>query len=94
LRVHVRLRPGSRREGVDGIETTAEGAALKVLVRAAPEKGAANAALARTVAEWLGIAKSSVEVVAGARSRLKTIFITGERTELVSLIAARVGPRH
>ena len=30
------------------------------------------------VAEWLGVAKSSVAVAAGGKSRLKTVAVAGE----------------
>jgi uncharacterized protein (TIGR00251 family) len=84
------LTPKADRDAIDGIAATADGPAIKVRVRAAPEKGEANAALARAFAEWLGIPKSSIEVVSGAKSRLKTLFIAGERIELSTLIAARI----
>lgn len=91
LRVRVRLTPKSRRDAVAGIEDTAEGPALKVHVRAVPEKGKANEALVKTVAEWLDVPKGTVEVAAGGKSRNKMLAISGERAKLGALIAARLG---
>jgi uncharacterized protein (TIGR00251 family) len=91
IKVHVRLTPRSGRDAVEGVEQTGEGPALKVRVRAVPEDGAANAALARTVADWLGVAKGTVEVVTGHKSRLKVLRISGEQAQLAGLIAKRLG---
>jgi uncharacterized protein (TIGR00251 family) len=94
LRITVRVTPKSHRDAVGGIEDTAEGPAIKVRVRAVPEDGAANAALARLFADWLGVPKGTIEVVAGTKSRVKTIFVTGEKGELASLMAARLSRPH
>lgn len=91
LRLRVRLTPRSAQDAVEGIEATAEGAALKVRVRAVPEDGAANAALAATVARWLGVPKSTVELVAGGKSRLKTLLVAGDGNELARRVSARAG---
>ena len=90
LRLRVRLTPKSRRDTVDGVEDTAEGPALKVHVRAVPEKGRANEALVETVADWLGVPKSTIEVAAGGKSRNKMLAIAGEQGKLSVLIAARL----
>ena len=50
---------------------------LKVAVTAPPVDGEANAAVIELLARALGVARSSVEVIAGAASRRKTIRITG-----------------
>ena len=90
LRLRVRLTPKSRRDMVDGVADTAEGPALKVHVRALPEKGRANEALVETVADWLGVPKSTIEVAAGGKSRNKMLAIAGEQGKLSVLIAARL----
>jgi uncharacterized protein len=48
---------------------------LKVRVAAPPEKGKANRALVRILAEWLGVRE--IEIVAGASSAEKTVRIRG-----------------
>jgi uncharacterized protein (TIGR00251 family) len=50
---------------------------LKIAVTAPPVEGEANAAVIELVARWLGVARRSVEVVAGASSRRKTLQIDG-----------------
>ena len=75
---------------MDGLEHTADGPALRVRVRALPEKGAANAALVDAVARWLAVPQSCVEVVAGGKARLKTLFIAGDAGALGERISSRV----
>ena len=50
---------------------------LKVAVTSPPVDGEANAAVIELVAKSLGVAKSAVEVVAGASSRRKTLRVAG-----------------
>lgn len=90
LDVRVRLTPKSSRDQVEGIETTADGPALKARVRAVPEDGAANAALARLIADWANVPKSRVEVVAGHTSRVKVLRITGDADALDMRLAVLV----
>jgi len=86
----VRVTPKSSREGVDGLAETAQGPALTVRVRAAADKGEANRAVELVVADWLGVAKSSVAVAVGGKSRVKTLAVTGEPARLARLIEARL----
>jgi uncharacterized protein len=53
------------------------GGALKVAVRAAPEKGKANAEIAEVLAEFFGVSKHSASVIAGATSRVKRVQVLG-----------------
>jgi uncharacterized protein YggU (UPF0235/DUF167 family) len=64
---------------------------LLARVRAAPEKGAANAALERLLSERLGLPRSTVSVIAGGTSRLKTVRLSGEAKALAGRIASVVG---
>ncbi|MBL0217304.1 MAG: YggU family protein [Myxococcales bacterium] len=50
---------------------------LKVSVTAPPVDGEANAAVIELLAKSLGVSRGSVEVVAGASSRRKTVRIAG-----------------
>jgi len=50
---------------------------LRARVTAPPVDGKANAALERLVANALGVPKSAVSVVSGARGREKTLAIEG-----------------
>ena len=50
---------------------------IKIAVTAPPVDGEANAAVIELLAKSLGVARSAVEVIAGASSRRKTIRIAG-----------------
>jgi uncharacterized protein (TIGR00251 family) len=88
--VRTRVTPKSSRDAVEGVETTAQGAALKVRVRAVPDKGAANAAVLATLADWLGVAKSTVSLASGATARIKAIAIAGDGAQLLALLERRL----
>lgn len=81
--LQVRLTPKGGADRIDGIRASADGGvALAARVRAAPEKGAANAALEALVAGALGVAKGQVAVTSGHKSRLKTVEIARQLSEL------------
>lgn len=87
LVVRVRLTPKASRDAVEGLEATAEGPAVKARVRAVPEDGAANAALERLIAGWLGVPRTAVGLVSGAKSRVKTVAVAGEADVLAARVA-------
>jgi len=63
---------------------------LAVRVTAVPEKGKANAALEKVLAESLAAPTSSVSVIAGETHREKTVFVHGDPraiAEAASLLA-------
>lgn len=81
----VRLTPSGGAEALDGMgEDSAGQAFLKARVRAAQEDGKANAALETLIAKALGAPKSAVRVTRGAKSRLKTIDVSGDPQDLLS----------
>lgn len=81
--VRVHLTPRASRDGIDGLNTLPDGVALKARVRAVPEDGKANAALAELIADRLEVAKRDVAVVAGHTSRLKTVSVSGDADALL-----------
>jgi len=87
LVVAVRLTPKAAQDRIEGIATLADGrAVLRARVRAAPEKGKANAALEVLLAKALGVPKSAVSVIAGGTSRLKSVRVAGSPDSLVAAI--------
>jgi uncharacterized protein YggU (UPF0235/DUF167 family) len=90
VELFVRLTPRASRDEIGGVEATADGREhLAARVRAVPDKGKANVALERLLADWLGVPRSTVRVHAGATQRLKTLRIEGDG----EAIAARIGTR-
>jgi uncharacterized protein len=85
----VRLTPKAALDRIDGVEATADGRThLKARVRAVPENGAANTALERLLAKALGVPASSISVVTGSTSRLKTLRLEGDAAALADRIKA------
>jgi uncharacterized protein YggU (UPF0235/DUF167 family) len=86
----VRVTPRASREGLGGER---EGA-LVVRVSAPPVEGAANAAVARLIAETLDVPASAVEVARGASGRDKLLRVRGlSASALRTRLAAAGGGR-
>jgi uncharacterized protein YggU (UPF0235/DUF167 family) len=88
--LHVRVAPKAFANAVLGIERRAGGAVLKVTVRAVPDKGEANDAVVATLAKWLSEPRAKLRLAAGAKARLKQVFVAGESAELMARLAARL----
>jgi uncharacterized protein len=88
--LRVRVTPKSSRDEVAGVMETADGPAVTIRVRAVPEDGAANTAVALAVATWLDLPKSTVTVTAGQKSRVKSVTLTGDAVALTKLLTAKV----
>jgi uncharacterized protein len=82
VQLDMRLTPKGGRDRIDGVAALANGRAV------APEKGAANRALEKLVARWLGVAPSSVKVSSGETARIKTLTIQIEAEALAAAISA------
>jgi len=79
VRVTIRLTPKAGRNAVTGRAVDADGAPLlKAAVTAAPERGAANAALIALLAKSWRLPKSALTIVGGATGRTKLIEIGGD----------------
>jgi uncharacterized protein (TIGR00251 family) len=63
----LQAQPKARKNGVIGLHA----GCLKVAVTAAPEKGKANKAIIKVLAEALGVRKSQLSIVAGETSPRK-----------------------
>jgi uncharacterized protein (TIGR00251 family) len=73
VRLSLRVRPGARGDRLVG---PFDGA-LKLEVRAAPERGRANRAVVDLLARCFGCARSEVEIIAGTTGRSKIAEIHG-----------------
>ena len=71
--VTVTVKPGSSKGPLVDV---AEDGALTIYVRERAIDGKATEAVARLLAEYLGVPKSSVELVSGATSRVKRFRIS------------------
>lgn len=93
LLVTVRLTPRAHRDALEGFETLANGTTVVAArVRAVPENGAANAALAELVARAAGVPKRDAAVVAGATARLKTVRVGGDPDTLEARLVSALAP--
>jgi uncharacterized protein (TIGR00251 family) len=72
-RLRLRVSPGATRTELAG----RHGDAWKVRVSAAPERGRANDAVVRLLAERLRVPRASLSVVSGQASRDKVIELRG-----------------
>ncbi|TWG89026.1 hypothetical protein L598_000900001050 [Mesorhizobium sp. J18] len=86
--VFIRLTPKSSKDALDGVGETGDGRLhLKARVRAIPEDGKANKALTSLLADRIGVPASSLSVVSGHTSRLKTVFVQGDPEQLLRMMA-------
>ncbi|MSM38097.1 MAG: YggU family protein [Geobacter sp.] len=69
----VHVQPRASRTEICGLQ----GDELKVRLTSPPVDDAANRQLAEFIAKSLGLAKSRVTIVAGTKSRHKTVLVTG-----------------
>jgi uncharacterized protein (TIGR00251 family) len=69
---NIRVTPRARQNKVAG----KVGDAVKVYVTAPPEDGRANEAVIETIAEWLGVKRRQVEIIAGETNRNKVVRVS------------------
>ena len=83
ISVALRVTPRGGRDGIDGIETLANGrTVVKVRVRTIAEGGEANRAVIALLSEALGVARGKVRILSGPTSRLKQIAVDGDPAKL------------
>jgi hypothetical protein len=71
IQLSVRVTPRSAKDQVEGIEAQH----IKIRLRAAPEKGKANEAIIKILADFFDIAPSQISIISGQTSRIKKVFI-------------------
>ena len=90
LVLRVRVTPRSSRNAIEGVETTADGPALKARVRAVPADGKANDALEHLIADWIGVPRRAVALSSGGKSRVKLMAVSGDPVALSALVRTRL----
>jgi uncharacterized protein (TIGR00251 family) len=84
--VPLKVVPGASRDRIAG----ALGGTLKITIAAPPEKGKANRAVVRLLADALGVRPNQIEVVRGLASPNKSVLIRDTNEETIrSLLVAR-----
>ena len=85
----MRLTPRGRGDRIDGVARLADGTAIvKASVGAPPEDGRANEALLRLLAAEWGVARRDLAIVAGAKSRNKSVHVAGNPPVLLARLGA------
>jgi uncharacterized protein (TIGR00251 family) len=86
-RLRLRVSPGANRAGVVG--RYEEG--WKVRVAAVPDRGRANEAVVRLLAEALSVPRDAVKLVSGGSARDKIVELTGiDRTQVERRLSSAV----
>jgi uncharacterized protein len=87
--VSCRLTPKGGRDAIDGVAQLADGSSvLTARVRSAPQGGEANHALCVLLAKRLDVPTSGAKIVAGSRSRLKQVAVSGDPATLIARLEA------
>jgi len=83
--LHIKVVPGSSRSRFAG----RLGDAIKIQISAPPERGKANAAVIKLIADTLGLGANQIEIVKGHSQPRKTLQISGiEQDELDRRLAS------
>jgi uncharacterized protein (TIGR00251 family) len=82
----LKVSAGASREGVTGVHA----GRLKVVVRAAPERGKANRSVIALLAKALQTPRRDLEIAAGATSPVKTLLVRGMTEEELLVRIGRV----
>ncbi len=82
--LRVKAKPGAREDGVLGVR----GAELVVAVRVPPEKGKANAEIARVLARALGVPRDDVVLKLGGQSAHKVYTVPLGATAALEKLAS------
>jgi uncharacterized protein len=80
--LQLRVQPRSSRNQIVGLQ----GDALKIKLTSPPVEGAANKACCAYLAKLFGIAKSSVDLIAGDKARRKRVLLHGLDLQTVSTV--------
>jgi uncharacterized protein (TIGR00251 family) len=83
------VTPNARKNDIRGLWRGANGEErLAIRITAPPDKGRANKAVLKLLAESLGLPKSALSIGAGEKDRLKTVMIAGDAKRVIPAIEA------
>jgi hypothetical protein len=71
MKIFVKVKPKAREEKIIKLSDTN----FKVSVKEAPEKGRANRAVLKVLADYFGTSPSNIKIISGSTSKLKVIEI-------------------
>jgi len=71
MKIFVKVKPKAREEKVEKVDDVN----FRVSVKQSPEKGKANQAVIRVLADYFDISQSKINIASGSTSRLKIIEI-------------------
>lgn len=75
------LQPGAKKSVLAGMHN----GNVKIKVNSPPVDGKANEALIQFLSDFLDIPKSSIELIAGQKSRIKKLKIVGITDDIIKL---------
>lgn len=90
-RFEVWARPGSRQDGIEWDDWRKR---WVVSCREPATEGRANEAIARLLAGWLGVPRTSVRFVSGGRTRAKLVEVGGLRESDITVRLRHAPPLH
>ena len=73
MTIKIRVVPNASKDEVISLGSNS----FKVKVTVSPERGKANAAVIKLLSKHFGVRKSQIAIIAGDRSRTKTLTIEG-----------------
>lgn len=83
----LRIQPRAAKNEIVGVQ----GDALKVRLTAPPVDGEANEACIKFLAQWLGVPKSSVEIITGHTGRNKIVLARGiDKEQLLQKVSREI----
>ncbi len=89
-KIFVKVTPYAKLNKIDGLITMENQERLIIRVQAPPDKGKANKAVCALLAKTLGVPKSTLKILTGEKSQIKTVAIDYplNETDLTALLAS------
>ncbi|ODS33433.1 MAG: hypothetical protein SCARUB_01405 [Candidatus Scalindua rubra] len=69
--IPVKVQPNSSKNGIMGEYANR----IKIAVTVPPEKGKANKAVIKVLAEWLDVKSPDIQIISGEKSKDKEVFV-------------------